>query len=186
LHESYKARSLFLRIIHFLGFSDSGKTTTIDRLCRILVVKRYRVGILKHTHSPHFTIDTPGKDTWRFAQSGAKIIVSLADSEIAIIKKERLSNDSLETTLTIFRRDKVDYLFVEGFYQKFRRKLNVVRILCANNETEALKLLKKHSNPICITGNLTNKQHKNQILGVPVIKDIRRIATIITNDRVLL
>ncbi|MHB1868526.1 MAG: molybdopterin-guanine dinucleotide biosynthesis protein B [Nitrososphaerales archaeon] len=174
-----------MRIIHFLGFSDSGKTTTIERLCRMLVVKRCRVGILKHTHAPNFTIDTPRKDTWKFARAGAKIIVSLADSEIAIIRKEKISNNSLERILNVFRRDKVDYLFIEGFHQKLRKKSHVARILCANNEDEAMKLLKKHGNPMCITGNITNKQHKSQILGVPVIKDIRRIAKIITDDRLL-
>jgi molybdopterin-guanine dinucleotide biosynthesis adapter protein len=180
-----------MKAILFLGFSDSGKTTCIEELCRLLIRKGFKIGVLKHAHSPKFTIDTPGKDTWKFAQSGASMIVSLADFEFAIIKKEKTSRILLKKIIDMFKGNRVDYLFIEGLHIKFqkwnarKRQVEAYHILCARTKREAIELLNRHPNsaPICITGKIVNERNENKIQGIPIIGDVRKIAKIITDTR---
>lgn len=171
-----------MKIIVLAGFSNSGKTTMIEKLSKSLIEKGYNIGVLKHTHSAHFTIDEPGKDTWKFAQAGAKTIVSLSDSEMAIIKKGTMSRIPLEKIVDIFRRNGTSFLFVEGLHNRFRKQnaKNVMRILCAKSQSEALELLNQNGRPICITGKLVKKLHENEINGVPLTNNVRKIVSIIT------
>lgn len=170
-----------MKIILLSGFSNSGKTTIIEKLSKLLIGKGYKIGVIKHTHSPHFTIDERGKDTWRFAQSGAKIIVSLSDSEIAIIKKRATEKISLEKIINIFRRNGINFLFVEGFHGEVGKldSKNMVRILCAKTKDEAVKLLKQNSRRVCITGLVAVKLHENELDGVLVTNDVGKIASMI-------
>ena len=54
----------------FVGRSNTGKTTVIERLIPILVGKGLKVAVIKH-HPHDFEIDKPGKDTYRYKQAGA-------------------------------------------------------------------------------------------------------------------
>ncbi|MDQ7032752.1 MAG: molybdopterin-guanine dinucleotide biosynthesis protein MobB, partial [Desulfonauticus sp.] len=72
-----------MKVIAVLGRKSSGKTTTIEVLTKELVKKGYKIAAIKHIPEKNFTIDTEGKDTWRFAQSGATKIISIASKEIA-------------------------------------------------------------------------------------------------------
>lgn len=176
-----------MKVVLFLGFSNSGKTTALTSLASEIVRRRLgKVGTLKHIHhDPDFTIDTKGKDTWLHAASGASVVISLAPSELAIIRKEPgVENLSLDEFLSIFRREKVDYVLVEGLYRKFSRKKGVAKIMCAVSEEQALDLLKEHGskNVVCITGKVALKNLHKEIQGIPVLnvsKDIRKILSLI-------
>jgi molybdopterin-guanine dinucleotide biosynthesis protein B len=170
-----------VKIILVHGFSDSGKTTTIEELCRLLVARGSRIGVLKHTTAPEFTIDTPGKDTWRAAAAGARVIVSVADNELAIIRRGKTAQIPLDRIMKVFRTNRVDFLFVEGLYKRYE-DTQVIRILCAKNRSDALALLKRHPNPICVTGSIAKGRHEPYIEGVPVIGDARDIAKRIIED----
>ncbi|MCJ7559854.1 molybdopterin-guanine dinucleotide biosynthesis protein B, partial [Candidatus Bathyarchaeota archaeon] len=67
-----------MQAIAVVGSKKSGKTTTIENLVRELTKKGYKVAAIKHVSEPDFTIDTAGKDTWKFAKAGAKTIISVA------------------------------------------------------------------------------------------------------------
>jgi molybdopterin-guanine dinucleotide biosynthesis protein MobB len=176
-----------LKVILFLGYSNSGKTTALTSVTKEIVRRRLgKVGTLKHIHhDPDFTIDTKGKDTWLHAASGASIVISLAPSELAIIKREPgVENLSLDDILAIFRREKVDYVLVEGLYRKFSRKTGVFKILCAVSEEQVLDLLKEHGskNVVCITGKVALKTLQKEIQGIPILSvsvDIRKILGLI-------
>ena len=174
----------FLKVILFLGYSNSGKTTALTGVAREIVKRRLgKVGTLKHIHhDPHFTIDTKGKDTWLHATSGASIVISLAPSELAIIKREPgVENLSVDDILTIFKQEKVDYVLVEGLYRKFSRRSGVSKILCAVSEEQALDLLKEHGskNVVCITGKVALETSRKEIQGIPVLSISRNINKIL-------
>jgi molybdopterin-guanine dinucleotide biosynthesis protein B len=76
-----------LRAVVVSGFKKSGKTAVVEGLVRELVKRGYRVGTIKHIREKEFSMDSPGKDTWRHAKAGASVVVSLAPTEVAIIKK---------------------------------------------------------------------------------------------------
>ena len=61
---------LLIPIVSFVGKSNVGKTTLLEKVVAELKRRGYRVATLKHdTHG--FDIDKPGKDTWRMAQAGS-------------------------------------------------------------------------------------------------------------------
>jgi molybdopterin-guanine dinucleotide biosynthesis protein B len=67
------------------GDSGVGKTTLIEKLLRELGKRKYTVAAAKRC--PHgFDLDVKGKDSWRFAEAGAKGILLISPSRIGLIK----------------------------------------------------------------------------------------------------
>jgi molybdopterin-guanine dinucleotide biosynthesis adapter protein len=66
--------------------SNSGKTTLIEKVVRILKARGLRVVVIKHA-SAGFDLDKPGKDSWRFQQAGADAVVLVGPERMALIKK---------------------------------------------------------------------------------------------------
>ncbi len=139
-----------MKIIVFLGYSNSGKTYAIVSVVKELSRRGMRVGTLKHIHEPDFTIDTEGKDTWRHASAGASTVVALAPKELTIIEKGDTTLTTIDDLVGIFRKRRIDYLMVEGLYRRLSRRRGVVRVLCARTKAEALELLKVHPRPVCV------------------------------------
>ena len=69
--------------IHIIGRKNSGKTTLVVDLVRHFRAQGYRVGTIKHTHH-HHELDTPGKDSFRHRQAGAKAVGIVAPTMSAI------------------------------------------------------------------------------------------------------
>ena len=158
-------------VILFLGYSGGGKTYTIQFLCKSLKKRGFKVGVIKGIHERDFTIDTPGKDTWRFSRSGASVVVAVSQKEIALIRKER-NTSSIETSklISMFKRLNVDYLLVEGLHKRFERIRGIKKVICARNEKEAIELAGLHKGKILfLTGKFANKYGKGQILKIPVV-----------------
>lgn len=59
-------------VFQIVGKKDSGKTTLIQRLLPLLKQRGYIVGVIKHSHH---VIDSENKDTFRFRQSGADVVI---------------------------------------------------------------------------------------------------------------
>ncbi len=70
-------------ILCFVGRSNSGKTTLIERLIVELVRSGYRVATVKHA-GHGFDLDTEGKDSWRHKQAGASAVVVLSKGSLAM------------------------------------------------------------------------------------------------------
>jgi len=156
-----------VKVIVFLGYSDSGKTTALTRVVSQLVKAGKKVGTLKHIHDEDFTIDTEGKDTWRHASAGATTVVALAPREIAIIEKGDTSNMTIDGLFSVFSSRGVDYLLIEGLYRKLSRRRGVVGILCAKTLEDARELLRIHPRPVCILNR--GVKGETRVDGVPVL-----------------
>lgn len=63
------------RVVAFTGPSNSGKTTTIVKVAQILK-SRYSLAIIKHDPSDKGVFDKEGKDSWKFTQTGAEVVVT--------------------------------------------------------------------------------------------------------------
>lgn len=160
-----------MKIILFLGFSGSGKTTALTCLARAIVKNRLgKVGSIKRVHEDDFTIDSKGKDTWQHAESGSSVVLVFAKKEMDIIRRRDTRSVRLAEILSIFRRSKVDYLLVEGLHKKFENLRGVERIICAKSESQASELMKMHGGKILFcTGKFTTKSQRREIEGVPVL-----------------
>ena len=169
-----------MRIIIFLGYSNSGKTTALTGVAGRLVKAGKKVGTLKHIHDERFTIDTVGKDTWEHASAGATTVVALAPRELTIIERGDTSGITINELFRIFRSRGVDYLLVEGLYRRLSRRRGVTRILCASTLKDARELLRSHPKPVCILNR--GAEGETTVEGVPVLalpRDMKRLMRLI-------
>lgn len=98
-------------VVSIVGRKGCGKTTVLEALVRELVGRGHRVATARH-HAHETTLDTPGKDTWRHAQAGARL--TMVSSPIELVTFERVDR---ERTLDELARkaDGADILITEGF-----------------------------------------------------------------------
>ncbi|MGI5901784.1 MAG: molybdopterin-guanine dinucleotide biosynthesis protein B [Desulfitobacteriia bacterium] len=103
--------------------SGTGKTTFLEKLIREMTVRGYNIGVIKSdVHG--FEMDVPGKDTWRFAQAGAKATAIIGPDKYALIQKTA-QKKTLEDVTPLIQG--VDIIFVEGYKAAQRPKIEVVR-----------------------------------------------------------
>ena len=94
--------------VAFSGPSNSGKTTAIVKVARILQDSSFKVCIVKHDPKDKAVFDREGKDSFKFSQTGADVAV-VSPNKTTIFKK---STSTIDDLIEIFQD--FDYLFVEG------------------------------------------------------------------------
>ena len=67
-------------VFSFIAYSNTGKTTYIVELIAELTRRGVRVGAIKHD-AHEFEIDKQGKDSWRFARSGAQVVAVVSQTK---------------------------------------------------------------------------------------------------------
>ncbi|RAX54738.1 molybdopterin-guanine dinucleotide biosynthesis protein B [Helicobacter sp. 16-1353] len=111
------------KVISFSGISNSGKTTLIEGLCKILI-PNFKVGVIKHDPKNKMVFDTKGKDSYKFFESGADVAV-ISPSQTTIRFHQSLPNNKV---LDIMNNNKsLDYLFIEGFKTMPYKRICVIR-----------------------------------------------------------
>jgi len=129
------------RVVSIVAKSGTGKTTVLEALLPALKDRGLRVGVLKH-HSHVSSFDTPGKDTYRFAEAGADIVVGASPVQVAIFKRENASADLDAVIAECF--DGKDLVLVEGYRRGAYPKIEIHRaarsseLLCHPDEMLAL------------------------------------------------
>ncbi|RLI21921.1 molybdopterin-guanine dinucleotide biosynthesis protein B [Candidatus Bathyarchaeota archaeon] len=154
-------------IIAVVGSKGSGKTSTVEVLVRELTKKGYKVATVKHIPEENFTIDTEGKDTWRHAKAGAKMIISVAPREIAVIHKVETAKLSLENILQFCEED-IDIVILEGFRNLVGADPKIFKIVTIKSPSEAVDASKNFKNIIAFSGAAASELNKEEI-GIPVI-----------------
>ena len=108
-----------------VGAKNSGKTTVIEGLVGYLVGEGYRVATIKHTSHSH-RFDTPGKDSHRHRQAGARLTVAVSNEGVAIFAQP----DSLDVRqIQDMTRQHIDLWLIEGDRYAERPKVLVTRCL---------------------------------------------------------
>ncbi|MDB4433433.1 molybdopterin-guanine dinucleotide biosynthesis protein B [bacterium] len=69
-------------VVGFVGPSGVGKTTLLERLIPVLSRRGLAVGAVKHA-SHGFLADRPGKDSYRFYDSGAEAVALISRQQVA-------------------------------------------------------------------------------------------------------
>ena len=123
-----------MQVIAVVGSKKSGKTTTIENLVKELTKRGHKLAVIKHISKPDFTIDTVGKDTWKFAMAGAKTIISVAATEIAKIEKIQFEKISLEKILK--RCEECELVIIEGLKKLVSTKENIQKIVVTKSIQE--------------------------------------------------
>jgi molybdopterin-guanine dinucleotide biosynthesis protein B len=103
--------------------SNTGKTTFMEKLISEMVQRGYKVGAVK-SDCHGFEMDTPGKDSWRFGQAGAKATAVIGVDKYALIQKTEEKKELDEVIRLI---EDVDIILVEGFKMTNKPKIEIVR-----------------------------------------------------------
>ncbi len=95
--------------VAFTGPSNSGKTTLILKVARKLIHEHSKeVAIIKHDPSDKARFDVVGKDSYKFSDTGAEVIVTSPTRTTYFSKR----NKDIDEMIRLF--DKFDILLVEG------------------------------------------------------------------------
>ncbi len=93
--------------VAFTGPSNSGKTTLIEKVARRLIPD-YAVAIVKNDPKDKAIFDVEGKDSWKFFQTGAEVVVT-SPTRTTYFSHRQKSIDAIVAMV-----DEFDYLLVEG------------------------------------------------------------------------
>lgn len=153
------------KIVGFVGSSNSGKTTLIEKLLFHLKKRGYRTGVVKHA-GHGFDMDREGKDSWRYQQSGADGVIVSSPGKM-VLSRQGIP-DRLHAVLP-YMAD-MDIVLVEGFKNESIPKIEVFRSAVAKA-------------PLCLADPLLKAVVSNDALqiNIPIIglADIERIVTLI-------
>ena len=151
-----------MHAIAVLGTKNSGKTATIEALVRELTRRGYKVATVKHIPKKDFTVDTVGKDTWRFAKAGAKTVLAVSENEIAIIKKGDTSNFTIEQVVQNCGND-ASIIILEGFRALVSQDKSIPKIVAVKSENEVVSALESYAPIIAFTGKLPHINFKTEV-----------------------
>jgi molybdopterin-guanine dinucleotide biosynthesis protein B len=111
-------------VICFVGRSNTGKTTLIEKLIVILKDRGIKVGTVKHHHQD-FEIDREGTDTYRHKKAGAHLSMIVAPTKFALVQ-DLAVEPPLEVILQRYITG-TDLVIVEGYKKEQMPKIEVFR-----------------------------------------------------------
>ncbi len=122
-----RERNMFMSvpILSFVGRSNSGKTTLIERVIPELVRAGYKVATVKHA-GHGFDLDTEGKDSWRHKQAGASSVVIISKSSLAMFA-DVSDHMNVEDVRERYLDASYDLILAEGWRSEGYPKIVVVR-----------------------------------------------------------
>lgn len=108
----------------FVGHSNAGKTTFVEKLIPALIRSGKRVATIKHAHH-RVELDTDGKDSWRYKQAGAAMSMLVTSTALQLV----VDADERTEPRELARRflGEVDLVLAEGFSHAPGPKIEVLR-----------------------------------------------------------
>jgi molybdopterin-guanine dinucleotide biosynthesis protein B len=147
-----------------------GKTTTLEFLISRLTQEGYKVGTIKHIHEDGFTIDTPGKNTYRFAQAGAKVVVAISPNEVATIKRGPTQFIDIDQAVKLLEHEQLDVIFIEGLHWLIKGRADLPKIVTAKDEANLKETLEGMVEPIlAVTGVISVSKPQLNWLKKPIL-----------------
>ena len=155
-----------MKVFCVAGTHNSGKTTTIEKIIGELIKRGYSVGSIKDIHAETFSLDTPGKNTWRHKAAGSEMVIARGMAETDVMIPKRLEIAEL---LGWFDQD---FVIIEG-----GREEGFPKILTAKSIDEIKERM--DSSVFAVSGVISEQ---NLDIGAPVINaltDIEKLTDII-------
>ncbi len=166
-----------MKVVSIIGTKKSGKTTTTENLISELSKLGYKVAAIKHVPERDFTLDTPGKDTYRFAQHGAKTIVAFSAKELTTIEKIPAEEVSFEKLLEKCAGN--DIVLVEGLKQVMAKNPAIPKISVVKTEEEALYAKEAYTPILAFSGPFNTKELVPKIPYINALTNPDKLAAFI-------
>lgn len=132
-----------MKVFSVVGYTKSGKTTTIEKIILELKKRNYSVGTVKDIHFEQFEMDTEGTNTHRHKLAGAELITARGLHETDILFQDKLDIYQIASFYD------VDYLILEGVSDA-----NVPRIVTADKISDLEE--KRDDNTFLISGKIAD------------------------------
>ncbi len=114
-------------VIFIVGAHNSGKTTFIEKIIKILSEKGYKIAAVKHDPKGKAKTDTKGKDSWKMYNAGASQVILASPNKITSYIRAEFDYTP-EFILTNLIVGKPDLVIFEGFkWFKGYDKYEVIR-----------------------------------------------------------
>jgi len=110
--------------IAFTGPSGSGKTTLVEKIAKILIEEQ-KVAIIKNDPKDKAVFDVEGKDSYKFSQTGAEVVITSPTRTTYFSQREKTLDDIIAMI------NDFDILLVEGL-----KTLPLPRIAIFRNEID--------------------------------------------------
>lgn len=110
------------------GVKNSGKTTFISSLVRILAEQGLRTAVIKHD-GHEFEPDVPGTDSYKVRKSGAQDVAVFSGGRLQIVREDlpgMTDRDAFAEEL-IGQFPEADVIILEGFKNSAFKKFEIVR-----------------------------------------------------------
>jgi molybdopterin-guanine dinucleotide biosynthesis protein B len=101
-----------MKAIGIIGYSNTGKTTLIEKLIPIFRARGLRVSAIKHAHHG-FDMDRSGKDSFRYREAGARQVLIATQLRWALLTETPQEPAALDELLA--QLAPCDLVIVEGF-----------------------------------------------------------------------
>lgn len=167
-------------IVAVVGSSNSGKTTAVEALIKGLTKRGYTVASAKHIPDPEFTIDTEGKDTWRYAKAGATTVLSVAPKELTIIKKVDPTEYSLEQ-IVAETPEEVDIVILEGFKGLVEQDTTIPKIVATKTDEEISEALERYKNILAFIGHIPDGKEDTEVPFIDALKEPQKLVDLVNN-----
>ena len=112
------------RIISFVGYSGSGKTTFLEQVVKEIKKRGFSVAVIKHD-AHRFQIDYEGKDSYRFYEAGSDCVAICSAEKTAIIQRNEECPEVTEMIHAL--PGNYDVILVEGYRMSSLPKIGVSR-----------------------------------------------------------
>ncbi len=111
----------------FVGHSNSGKTTLVEKLLPELTRRGKRVATIKHAHHK-VELDNEGKDSWRYKQAGAVMSMLVTTTALQLVADavERREPQQLAERFL----GEADLVLAEGLSHAPGPKIEIMRRAC--------------------------------------------------------
>lgn len=110
------------RVVAICGVKNSGKTTLIRELLKVLAGRGVRTAVIKHD-GHDFTCDIPGTDSYQFSAAGAYGVAVYSDNRMFVHKKGTGEQAGQLTALF----PEADLILIEGKKDSSYPKVEVIR-----------------------------------------------------------
>ncbi len=158
-----------MKVFSVYGYSQSGKTTTVECLIKELMRRNYTVGTVKDIHFEEFAIDTEGSNTDRHRKAGAELVTARGLYETDIMFTGKLP---MEEILKFYNQD---FVILEGVTD-----FDVPRILCASNLLDVEKRM--HPDVFVLSGVISNTiSNYGRLPVIDGVRNIEKLADLVEN-----
>jgi len=124
---TFMERAMSVPVLAIVGYSNSGKTTLMEKLIEALSAHGLHVCSIKHSHHQP-EMDRQGKDSWRHKQAGAKGSLLVGPEQLMLVQDVPNLNigQTPQALADTFFPD-ADLVLVEGYASIPGAKIEVMR-----------------------------------------------------------